>query len=162
MSKPVVMRPPTITRISPQRWVPLSISLFWQLLQTINARYFQLFGRLLAKDSSGRSGNLSQPHKTCFSRRDVQVRSLPSSTQVNLCSFRTIYNVCCQRHNVTLYNDVLKLIDIHLQRLREGLLSTSSYSFLEIFAQLFLSYQQASQILCICFKYLVTTFSPRS
>ena len=73
MSKPVVMRPPTITRISPQRWVPLSISLFWQLLQTINARYFQLFGRLLAKDSSGRSGNLSQPHKTCFSRRDVQV-----------------------------------------------------------------------------------------
>ena len=96
--------------------------------------------------------------------QEEMYRCVPSlqAQQVNLRSFRTIYNVCCQRHNVTLYNDVLKLIDIHLQRLREGLLSTSSYSFLEIFAQLFLSYQQASQILCICFKYLVTTFSPRS
>jgi len=68
--------------------------------------------------------------------------------------FRHVYNICCQRHTSTLYNDLVNLINEHLKNWFIGLNSTNDDIFIQIIAKFLMEFKQITEILCSLFRYL--------
>jgi len=68
--------------------------------------------------------------------------------------YRNVYNVCCQRHTVLLYDDLLALVSQHLTVMYSSLLSTHDNTFIQVVSQYFVNFKRCSEIICSVFRYL--------
>jgi len=68
--------------------------------------------------------------------------------------YRLVYNVCCQRHQFQLYNDLMRVVKEHVTLVRQKLLSATEETFLFIFAHAFVDYCRSVDVLCVGFRYL--------
>lgn len=72
--------------------------------------------------------------------------------------YRTVYNVCCQRHQPRLYEDTLKLVRGHLAQMRVDLLAANEQTFFSLFSRSFVRFHRAVDILCVGFRYLERSY----
>jgi len=68
--------------------------------------------------------------------------------------YRHVYNVCCQRHQIALYSDLLNLMHKHLVVSYNHLQSTSDENFIATVSLFISSYIHAVEVISVIFKYL--------
>lgn len=72
--------------------------------------------------------------------------------------FRSVYNVCCQRHTVQCYNDLLNLVTEWLNSVCKTFLELPDDRLLAYFHQFSSQYKTAIGIICTVFRYLDKIF----
>eukprot|EP01102_Stenamoeba_stenopodia_P017975 TRINITY_DN6528_c0_g1_i1.p1 TRINITY_DN6528_c0_g1~~TRINITY_DN6528_c0_g1_i1.p1 ORF type:complete len:256 (+),score=29.24 TRINITY_DN6528_c0_g1_i1:311-1078(+) len=68
--------------------------------------------------------------------------------------FRSVYNVCCQRHTVQCYNDLLNLVTEWLNSVCKVFMELADDQLLNYFNQVSSQYKTAIGIICTVFRYL--------
>ncbi|KAL6058145.1 CDK2-associated and cullin domain-containing protein 1, variant 2 [Balamuthia mandrillaris] len=94
-------------------------------------------------------------HWPIISSAVAQVLQDPSTVVEQETLYRTVYNVCCQRHTVLLFANFVELLEQYLSCLREELCALlDSRELLPTFTSLFLRYLKSVDIICVGFRYL--------
>jgi len=89
--------------------------------------------------------------------KDSVLQILKNPTRVSFAQeelLRNIYNVCCQRHAITLYSHLLELVEEHLITIYQYLVSCTNNTFVLLLSGYFTNYKFATEVLCIVFRYM--------
>jgi len=68
--------------------------------------------------------------------------------------YRNIYNICCQRHTASLYNDLMSLVTNHLRNMYTTLATTPDDQFIQVIGTYFVNFKIISEIVCAVFRYM--------
>jgi len=82
---------------------------------------------------------IMQPNSITFSQEEL---------------YRSVYHVCCQRHTVTLYNDLMNLMESYMTEMYNFLLQTSDENFIMTIAKYFVDFRRVSDVISVAFRYM--------
>jgi len=85
----------------------------------------------------------------------MQILQTPSRISISQEEiYRTVYNVCCQRHMARLCEDIIRLVTSHFETIAAGLSCLPDHLFLRTFVETHDSFQKATTIICGAFRHL--------
>jgi len=68
--------------------------------------------------------------------------------------YRNIYNLCCQRHTVSLYTDLMNFMSEHLKSIYISLISSPEEAFIQFTSHLLVNYKRVVDVIAGVFRYL--------